>query len=382
MYQGRTGRAVALFEKLRSEITQCWAGSRAVVETFTVGFRDVLAERRRRRELAGGVRAGSWARAHARNEQRTLLKANWRLFAATVVGGFGAAVALAWLMPNHFLSGVVVGAGLVFFPGAIWFVTVQMTGTASSMMGDDAEQWTAAALRRLSRAGWCLVNHVALSGQDVDHVLLGPGGAFAIETKWSSSWDTEYGYQRLRDAVSQSKAGARRLGLWHEFRSLGIEPQPVVVLWGRGLAVRREAHPVETIDGATVIVGDALKDWTAPLGQGVLSESEVTAGWSALDAHAARRDPVEHRDNPMPLSLTDLVVRMSTALGVGALGILTVGQLFTRTTSILTTVICSCAVAVPAGVLARRPRWRWAAAGWLSGLGLTSVALLAATFVL
>jgi hypothetical protein len=80
-----------------------------------------------------------------------------------------------------------------------------------------------------------LVNHVALREDDIDQVLLGPGGAFAIETKWRSSWDTTYGRQRTLDAAGQARDNARALRLWHPFKSLEIVPSPVLVLWSRGL---------------------------------------------------------------------------------------------------------------------------------------------------
>jgi hypothetical protein len=41
-------------------------------------------------------------------------------------------------------------------------------------------------LRKLRRADWRVVNHITLTGGDTDDVLLGPGGCFAIEPKWSS----------------------------------------------------------------------------------------------------------------------------------------------------------------------------------------------------
>ena len=238
-----------------------------LLDTSRVWHRHESSERGRRRELSSATRAGSWARARARNEQRAFIRSNRGILAAFVGLGVILSVAIAWTMPNLFLSGVVAGAAFVLIPGAVWVLTMQATGTASSMMGDDAEQWTAAELRRLSGRGWRLVNHVALSERDVDHVLLGPGGAYALETKWSSSWESDYGRRRLLAAVAQAKAGARTLRLWHPFKALEIEPQPVVVLWGRGLVDKGEKDQVRTIEGVSVVAGDALRDWTASLGE-------------------------------------------------------------------------------------------------------------------
>ena len=101
--------------------------------------------------------------ARARNEQRAFFLSNWVVFVGFTATGLLLALVVAWMMPGAFLSGAVVGAALVLIPGGLWVLTIQATGTASSMMGDDAEQWTAAELRGLSRGGWRLVNHVALS---------------------------------------------------------------------------------------------------------------------------------------------------------------------------------------------------------------------------
>ncbi len=101
----------------------------------------------------------------------------------------------------------------------------------------------------LAKASQNSVGGFRLSQRDIDHVLLGPGGAYAFETKWSSSWESEYGRRRLTDAVGQATAGARTLRLWQPFKTLGIEPHPVVVLWGRGLANGREKGliPIEGV---------------------------------------------------------------------------------------------------------------------------------------
>jgi hypothetical protein len=71
---------------------------------------------------------------------------------------------------------------------------MRLTGTASTMMGDTAEQWTAQELRPLSKDGWRLINHFGLTSDDIDHLLIGPGGVFVLETKWSSTdWQSAAG---------------------------------------------------------------------------------------------------------------------------------------------------------------------------------------------
>jgi hypothetical protein len=79
-------------------------------------------------------------------------------------------------MPTDLLKGMVLGAAFVAGPAALWALTVQATGTAPVMMGDQAEQWTASELRKLGRRGWRLVNHVALVETTSTTCSSGPEG--------------------------------------------------------------------------------------------------------------------------------------------------------------------------------------------------------------
>lgn len=113
------------------------------------------------------------------------------------------------------VAGFLLGVLLTGVAAAVWFWTVQATGTAPTMAGDTAEQWTAMELRRLRRRGWRLVNRVVLKRQDVDHVLIGPGGVFAVETKWTATpWQLDPPEDRVRRAAAQASENARDLQLW------------------------------------------------------------------------------------------------------------------------------------------------------------------------
>lgn len=123
---------------------------------------------RRRRELAGDARAGSWARGRARTAQRQFLREKWWMFAVFVAVVVGLALGVGLLLPTTFLRGLVLGAALVAAPMAIWVLAMQATGTAPTIMGDQAEQRTAQELRRFRKHGWRLVNHFALRADDID----------------------------------------------------------------------------------------------------------------------------------------------------------------------------------------------------------------------
>jgi hypothetical protein len=76
-----------------------------------------------------------------------------------------------------FLAGVLCTSAVAI----LVFWVVLASGSVPMMMGETAEQWTAAELRRIPGAGWRLVNGVRLGRGDIDHVLVGPGGLFVVE---------------------------------------------------------------------------------------------------------------------------------------------------------------------------------------------------------
>lgn len=337
--------------------------------------------RRRRRELAGDARAGLWARGRARVQQRAFLRENLGRLAVLVLIGLVICVGIAWTMPTDLLRGVVIGAFLVAVPGAIWMIAVQLTGTAPVMMGDGAEQWTASDLRPLTRDGWHLVNHLALSTDDIDHVLIGPGGAYAFETKWSSSWDSTHGRQRLLEAVEQARTNARKLGLWSPMKQLGVAPVPVVVLWGLHVSKWDDHQREQVIAGVTVLAGPELRAWCGRLGRGVLSAEQVLNAWQALAEHAQRRDQSDAVQHPVPVSFAEWVSRGALSVGGAALGCVAVGQLQTYTRSIALSSTLACALLIPALTLRHSLRWRWLGWSWIGGVALTTAALLAAGLI-
>jgi hypothetical protein len=206
------------------------------------------------------------------------------------------------------VRGFVLGANVAGALGYIAFFVIQVTGTASVMMGDQAERLTVDELRPLRRQGWELVNRMALKVGDIDHVLVGPGGAIAIETKWSSDpWQLDPPGARVLAAVRQSAESARLLGLWHGFRSRGVSVvEPVVMLWGGGIAGLPEGEAVRQIHGVTVVAGPHAHVWRTSLHGKVLSTSQIADLWQAMSEHVGRRDAVDRIRHPVPTSLSSI----------------------------------------------------------------------------
>lgn len=111
-----------------------------------------------------------------RRARRTRLAADLILVGATL------AVALAaWLWrPNQWwiwltLAGVIAAAA-----GWRSAMTRDAARWASGARGEEA---VIARLRRLERRGWVAIHDLDIGAGNIDHILIGPGGIYALETK-------------------------------------------------------------------------------------------------------------------------------------------------------------------------------------------------------
>ena len=147
-----------------------------------------MVEMATRRALASDERAGTFARRKARTDQRQYVRRNWPWLLLMYVTLAGIPCIAAAFAPNDFMRGLGCGLGLAGAAGALVAMIIIQTGTGPTMAGELAEQWTAQELRPLTKHGYELVNHVFVDGPgDADNVLVGPGGLFVLETKWSAS---------------------------------------------------------------------------------------------------------------------------------------------------------------------------------------------------
>ena len=197
-----------------------------------------------------------------------------------------------------FARGFLLGAAVAGSAGVVIVLMLLATGTTSKMMGALAEVWTAQELRRLRRRGWRVVNHVSLRPWNIDHVLIGPGGVFAVETKWASEpWNLDRldSDDQVLRAVEQVLRNARDLRLWQEFKTVGITAvEAVVVLWGATCGDAGTLGVVQQIGGVTVVDGPHLRDWLdglpSEVTESILDENAIAAAWNVLDRHARQRD--------------------------------------------------------------------------------------------
>jgi hypothetical protein len=109
------------------------------------------------------------------------------------------------------------------------------------LIGGRAERTVGRRLDELRADGWLVLHGYKKDrGGDIDHVVCGPGGAFAIETK-------SYGYRR-RD-VGQTAANAA----WLKER-LGVR-------WATGVLCVAGDHPTQKVQTVWVMDADSLCGW-------------------------------------------------------------------------------------------------------------------------
>lgn len=183
---------------------------------------------------------------------------------------------------------VVIVAGAVALP--------TLDGTYHLESGDLAQGWTAKDLKKLGREGWRVVNSIDFGGRDVDHVLIGPGGVFAIDTKYTDSPVT-LGAKNSRELVTawtdKAHDAARPLRLLlNRQHKMEVDVQPVVVVWGQLV----KGGP-QIIEGIPVLHGRDLERELPRLSSSELPASQQRAVETALQEFVAMRREHDRSDD-------------------------------------------------------------------------------------
>lgn len=249
---------------------------------------------RRQRQLAGDKRAGRFPRELAKAKRRGFVRRVWLPLVLAVLFVVAFLTAAIWVFtrtfaPSQLILGVVIGCTFTALLYEVRSTIREDSGSVTAELGQQGEKYTAQELRKLLGSGWKVVNHVVLKHRDIDHVLVGPGGVFAVETKWKSDpmrispldeW--------IIDAAEQCRSNARDLSLWHDLKSLGVGTvQSVVFFWGPGAA----EMPALLFHEEVVIVRGALSaEWRDSLGSQQLDSATVDAAWQALERQCRVRD--------------------------------------------------------------------------------------------
>ena len=335
----------------------------------------------RDRRLGSDARAGRRVRDQARQAQWAYARRHWQFLGTGALLGAVVTALVAYLAPNGFLRGAVVGAGVVVLLGGLAFTVFLFTGSGPQMMGGIAEAWTSSELRPLRKHGWKLVDHVFYRFADVDHLLVGPGGALVVETKWSAeAWRFDQPDGRLLDHLNglQRRATDVRRVI-PQLRHDESRVRAVLFVWGGGRnGADLPTHPVHVADVDVVYGVAAAKVWRDALADmpAALSNGDIDDVWARIRKQVAETDKRDAADPPPP-TLARLYWT-AAATGLAAIVGVLAGIYALRLPGGGVTGFGYAAVAAAAGLVARR--WavsRYPALGWLTGVGCFAVLLAA-----
>jgi len=246
-------------------------------------------------------RAGRYSRQLARDRQKAFIGASWRRLLVVLVVGIALA-GLTEFLPS-WTRGFVAGAWLASVVWFLVFLVVQLSGTASAMMGTTAEQWTAQELRKLRRRGWKVVSHTIPKYGDIDHIAVGPGGLLVVETKWRSD-PTDFDDQGWLTAECRKLSeNARLIRLSLQARLQDAPTRTAFVCWSPGGSSDRRSEPVE-MEGVTVIPGPGLPAWLDDeLGQPqspIMDSASIDSARETLAVFARNTDRRDFRETGIP----------------------------------------------------------------------------------
>lgn len=335
---------------------------------------------RRDRHLTSVDRAGSWARGRARRIQYDFARRQWRVLVFLFVS-VAAVSPMAWLLaPGP--RGVALG---LWWASAFWLAVlfvILTSGTASLVMGQVGEQWTASELRPLRRRGWRILNRAILRFGDIDHVAVGRPGIFVIETKWrAGAWDDSHDVrQRIDGAVQQVRKNRRDVALTLGSKIGDAPVRAAVVLWSA--APRAEqCIPTDPLSEVTILYGTDLTGWLARHEMIHLDTDQVDRAWDWLASQVVARDAAElAKHGPPPLTGTDLAIRAGQ-VGLGGLVSCAIAIAVLAWADNLYAFAVVDVALLGAGVLVRRiPSWRRVGGGSVVG-ALAAVAFVVAWVV-
>lgn len=170
-------------------------------------------------------------------ERRRAFRRHWPLFGAITAGlCLLSAAGLRWALEEIAVPAWMLGP--VFVVAVMGAVKTQLDGTYHLESSVEAEGWTSTDLRKALGPRWYVVDGVSFGAQgDVDHVVVGPSGVFAVETKYTdSTMDSRTGQRLVTSWIDQSYKNARRVRflLKHNYGH-DLDVSPVVVVSGTEL---------------------------------------------------------------------------------------------------------------------------------------------------
>jgi hypothetical protein len=315
-------------------------------------------------------RAGSWVRREAVARELDFIVHRWPVL-LLLVALIGAAVTPLVIVTGGAVRGFALGAGSASACWAVVFFVAQVSGTASTRMGDFGERSTAQELKKLN-GDWQVIHHVWFPYEgDVDHVAVGPGGVLAIESKWRSrAWKVTPPDRRVLAAAREADEHAdsiRELLAQHGVR---VKVIPALAWWS-GQSASIQSRATRQVGKTYVLPGRDLKSWIGEQ-DGRLDRAQITAIIDVLTAHAAVSDASEELARPE--SWWSILLPLAATPVAFVLGLFATFDLWLLVHDWIV-FAAGTAVLVGLGIWCRRWRLaRPAAMGWIVGIVGAAVA--------
>jgi hypothetical protein len=228
----------AILAHLGDDPDQLLAGTSADQPVVAVRVRAIVGQ-------PGGSAQARWRRARAAEWAAWTRTLPWRL-AATLAIGAGGGLLGSLLAPQ---LGLVVAALAAVAAG--WGLRFRLSPEASAWRrGAAGERHTARLLAPLERHGWAVLHDLAVpdSRANIDHLVIGPGGVFVIDSKQ---------YRGRLQLDSSGRLWHGRYPLTPAVRAVSFEAdQAAQVLADPGVAV----VPIMAVHGAQVPWGKVVID--------------------------------------------------------------------------------------------------------------------------
>lgn len=215
-----------------------------------------------RQPLSHVKRAGASVRRRHRGEIWAAVREHRRRLVAFASMWLATVVLVGVVIPRFggsqgsglFMAGLLVG--MVPFFGLSFLVA---SGIAHRRMGGDAERWTAEELAKLDTRKWAIFHDVPVEYVNVDHVAVGPGRVYAIETKWTSAITRP---STITWMAREAERRARLLQRALADHGVRRDAVPILVVWGPGVAQHLGPNPRGGQNGsARIVAGRYASVW-------------------------------------------------------------------------------------------------------------------------
>ncbi len=187
---------------------------------------------------------------------------------------------------------------LIVLPALIVVAFTWYRRSMAAMRPDEAKpvaglRLTAEALHRAPSPPWRIVYEIGGALGDIDHVIVGPAGVFAVTTHVADRPDADQLRNARNDAVLVSEAAVARGPLDELLRSVGSScDQWARIYWGTPDPKRPAAD--DLAHGSVLVEGQRIDEWLAALeaqAPALLDTDRVDTIWRTAVTGIGRPDP-------------------------------------------------------------------------------------------